>query len=218
MLDAARAVFAERGYSQATLDEIAQLAEFGKGTLYNYFPDGKEELLFAIFDELYDELVRHIHEAFTAEVAAGQPAETIFQGFMERTFTFFLAEQDLFLIAVKEAHRMIFGDDPERVQYFMRQRNRLVDALVPPIQTAIDAGQLRPFAPESVAHMLLGNIEGMQMHLCLEHQHTCDGPPPSPAEAARFLTTMLFHGLLTNPSPGAPLPATLIEPSHVSSR
>ncbi|GIV59650.1 MAG: hypothetical protein KatS3mg043_0739 [Rhodothermaceae bacterium] len=41
MLEAARAVFAEKGYLQATVDEIAQRAEFGKGTLYNYFTGGR---------------------------------------------------------------------------------------------------------------------------------------------------------------------------------
>ncbi|TKX68113.1 TetR/AcrR family transcriptional regulator, partial [Halorubrum sp. GN11_10-6_MGM] len=51
MLDAARAVFAEEGYADATLDEIAERAEFGKGTLYNYFEGGKEELFLAVFDE-----------------------------------------------------------------------------------------------------------------------------------------------------------------------
>ncbi|MEL6613746.1 MAG: helix-turn-helix domain-containing protein, partial [Bacteroidota bacterium] len=36
MLDAATALFAEKGYASATLDEVAERAEFGKGTLYNY--------------------------------------------------------------------------------------------------------------------------------------------------------------------------------------
>ncbi|NNE70602.1 MAG: helix-turn-helix transcriptional regulator, partial [Rhodothermales bacterium] len=35
ILDAARTVFAERGFVGATLEEIASRAEFGKGTLYN---------------------------------------------------------------------------------------------------------------------------------------------------------------------------------------
>ena len=36
-------VFASRGFNDATLEEIAEKAEFGKGTLYNYF-DSKELL------------------------------------------------------------------------------------------------------------------------------------------------------------------------------
>ncbi len=42
MLRSAEVVFAERGFHQATVVEIAALAGFGKGTLYNYFGDGKE--------------------------------------------------------------------------------------------------------------------------------------------------------------------------------
>lgn len=45
MLRSAEVVFAERGFHQATVVEIAALAGFGKGTLYNYFEDGKEEML-----------------------------------------------------------------------------------------------------------------------------------------------------------------------------
>lgn len=45
MLRSAEVVFAERGFHQATVDEVAALAGFGKGTLYNYFEEGKKEML-----------------------------------------------------------------------------------------------------------------------------------------------------------------------------
>ena len=44
MLRSAKVVFAERGFHQATVDEIAAVAGFGKGTLYNYFEEGKQEM------------------------------------------------------------------------------------------------------------------------------------------------------------------------------
>ena len=50
ILLSAQEVFAEKGFAQATLEEIATRAEFGKGTLYNYFPGGKQEILLAIFE------------------------------------------------------------------------------------------------------------------------------------------------------------------------
>src|SRR5947208_4887869 len=43
ILDAALAVFAERGLAAARLDDIAKLAGLSKGTIYLYFPN-KEEL------------------------------------------------------------------------------------------------------------------------------------------------------------------------------
>ena len=47
-------------YVRATLDEAAARAGFRKGTLYNYFPDGEEELLWAVLNELVDELLTHM--------------------------------------------------------------------------------------------------------------------------------------------------------------
>jgi AcrR family transcriptional regulator len=44
-------VFAARGYHNATMDEIAQVAGAAKGTLYLYFKD-KESLFYAVFEWL----------------------------------------------------------------------------------------------------------------------------------------------------------------------
>ncbi|MFA6472883.1 MAG: TetR/AcrR family transcriptional regulator [Candidatus Latescibacterota bacterium] len=50
IMDAAIRVFARRGINAATLDEVAQEAEFSKGAIYLYF-SSKEDLIFNI---LYD--------------------------------------------------------------------------------------------------------------------------------------------------------------------
>ncbi|MDQ7053892.1 MAG: TetR/AcrR family transcriptional regulator [candidate division KSB1 bacterium] len=50
ILDAASRIFAQKGFERATLDEIAEAAEFGKGTIYNYF-SSKEELFFTLLEE-----------------------------------------------------------------------------------------------------------------------------------------------------------------------
>jgi AcrR family transcriptional regulator len=55
ILDAARRVFACRGYEGASIGEIASEAGFSKGALYWNFAS-KEELFFALLDELDDQL------------------------------------------------------------------------------------------------------------------------------------------------------------------
>ncbi len=213
MLDAARAVFAEKGYTEATLEEIAQRAEFGKGTLYNYFEGGKEEILFAIFDELYEEMAALITASFAPEQVEGQPLRAVFQGFVARALTFFMQHQDLFLIAMKEAHRLTFSEDRDKMAYFMEQRERLVRALVTPLKAAMDRGDVRRLPPHAVAHLILGNINGLQMHMTLQ---SCAQPSPegevlrSVDRAAAFLTTMLFDGLSTAPAtPAADTDSTI---------
>jgi AcrR family transcriptional regulator len=49
ILDAAQAVFAERGYHRTTIKDIAAHAGVADGTVYNYF-DSKDALLSALFD------------------------------------------------------------------------------------------------------------------------------------------------------------------------
>ncbi len=48
ILETAERIFAEKGFNETPMDEIAEAAELSKGTLYLYFKS-KEELAFAIF-------------------------------------------------------------------------------------------------------------------------------------------------------------------------
>ena len=51
ILDAAAAVFAEKGFHPATTKDIAKQAGISEGTIYNYF-DSKPALLLGIFDRM----------------------------------------------------------------------------------------------------------------------------------------------------------------------
>lgn len=62
LIEAARRVFAARGFEQASMDEIAAAAGAGKPTLYRYF-SGKEALFEAVFVEALDALERRLSEA-----------------------------------------------------------------------------------------------------------------------------------------------------------
>lgn len=52
ILSAAVPLFAEKGYENTTIDDIAEKAEFGKGTIYNYF-QGKEDIYWGILEEIF---------------------------------------------------------------------------------------------------------------------------------------------------------------------
>jgi len=51
LVKAATEVFAEKGYATTRVADIAERAEIGKGTVYEYF-SSKEELLFAVFESM----------------------------------------------------------------------------------------------------------------------------------------------------------------------
>ena len=199
MLRAAQGVFAEKGYAHATLDEIAARAEFGKGTLYNYFEGGKEELLFAVFDEAYDGLFALV-ERFVSD-AEERPLREAFRAFVHEAFGFFREQEALFMILFKESHRFIFGENQKRAAYFHAQEDRLVKALMPLLEQAAAAGEIRALPARPVAHMILENTKGMVMaRAMMDHQgmrgQDCDDTIlQRPDEAADMLAAMLFDGL-----------------------
>jgi len=50
LIESAMAVFAERGYREASVDEIAERAGYSKGAFYWHFPS-KDELFYALLEE-----------------------------------------------------------------------------------------------------------------------------------------------------------------------
>ena len=76
----------------------------------------------------------------------------------------------------------------------------IMDAVERPVRAAVEHGALRPLPTHPIAHLIMGNVRGVLM---AEVDAACDPsgtfkPPPfgSPAEAAEFITTVLFDGLL----------------------
>ncbi len=193
MLDAAAKVMASRSYAKATLDEIAKTAEYGKGTLYNYFPSGKEEILYSIVDELYDNLVE-IAERELVDDRIAADTRKAFESFARAVLQYYDEVQNQFVIVVKETLRVLSDDDP-KAPYFSKQRQRLIDALIPPLQCACQLGRMKPLPPHAVAHMLIGNINGCQMHTKMECKNA-NSEGPTVDERVGLLMSLLFDGLL----------------------
>ncbi|MDA0683794.1 MAG: TetR/AcrR family transcriptional regulator [Bacteroidetes bacterium] len=195
ILVAAQEVFAEKGYGQSTLEEIANKAEFGKGTLYNYFPDGKQEILLAIIEQFHDELCELISQTFS--VSSSETFRTQLSQFLSSTFSFFLSRLELFMTLLREAHRIGFSDDPEPRKFFAAQRSRALDALSFPLQRAMDNGELRIMPPRLIAHMILVNINGIQMRACMDVGEDALEFPQTADAMAEMLTRWILDGIAT---------------------
>jgi AcrR family transcriptional regulator len=71
LIRAACTVMTEKGIDAATMLEIAELADVGAGTVYNYFKS-KDELAIAVLEEMMHDLALHIEKA---TVKLDDPAE-----------------------------------------------------------------------------------------------------------------------------------------------
>ncbi|MFH2011310.1 MAG: TetR/AcrR family transcriptional regulator [Pseudomonadota bacterium] len=68
ILDAAKNSFAQKGFLNTTIEQIAQESELSTGTIYLYF-SGKEELYVSLIVESYDMLIEKLNETLEQNVA-----------------------------------------------------------------------------------------------------------------------------------------------------
>src|SRR6516165_4841961 len=69
IVDVATRLFAEKGYAETTLAEVADEAEVALSTIFNYFP-GKPDIVFALLDSLIDSAQARVVERPEGETAS----------------------------------------------------------------------------------------------------------------------------------------------------
>jgi AcrR family transcriptional regulator len=80
-LDAAREMFAERGYHGAAAEEIVRRAGVTRGAMYHHFED-KRELFRAVVEEIETEVDEAVLEAARGSMReSGDPLEALMAGF-----------------------------------------------------------------------------------------------------------------------------------------
>jgi AcrR family transcriptional regulator len=101
IIAAARTVFARKGFNDATLDDVAELAEFGKGTLYNYF-ENKEALFASVLQDAFDEVMRIAREALEGD----EPFEKRIERFVRGELGYLFRMPEGMYLMMREAHHM----------------------------------------------------------------------------------------------------------------
>lgn len=153
LIDAARELFAERGYAGVGTEEIVQRAGVTRGALYHHFRAGKEELFRAVLVQISAETVQSI--AKTAS-ATEDPWEELVLG----------CEAFLDACASPEVQRIVLIDAPSVLGWDVR---RAIDAdyglgmLEGALQAAMDAGRMRPASALALAHVLAGALDEAAM-------------------------------------------------------
>jgi AcrR family transcriptional regulator len=70
ILDAAEKLFLDKGFTPTTMNDIGEAAEFGRATLYHYFPS-KEAIYVAILERAMDSLIQETGDSI--QEADGAP-------------------------------------------------------------------------------------------------------------------------------------------------
>ena len=100
LIVAARRVFAKRGYHEASIAEITEMADVGVGTFYLHFRDKDE-----VFMSLLEEGLRSIRERVQAAVEQAEPRQLLTVA-IASIFRHAYEERELFQIALSGGKRL----------------------------------------------------------------------------------------------------------------
>ena len=189
---AARSVFAEKGFDKATLEEIAERAEFGKGTVYNYF-DSKESLFAAAMDDLFDD-VQGIAEAVSQPK---RPVRESFEVYARQMIEYYHANYAFCRLMMREWVRPDSADPQAQVSAVCARIEIVAGPLARLLRLAMRRNEIRHGDPQVLASMFIGLV-----HHCFMH-HTMRDPGVS-AETldaqARTVVSVFFDGIGADPS------------------
>jgi AcrR family transcriptional regulator len=198
LLDAALALFVEKGFAAARTDEVATRAGVSKGTLYLYYPS-KEELFKAV--------VRHNLSALIAEgieTLAAYPGSTA-ELLRYVTHTWW---ERVGATAAGGIHKVILAEVrnfPEIAAFYAAEviepAHRLFRGIV---ERGIERGEFRALPVNAVAHAMIAPMIFLALH-----RHSigaCDVACGEPVDPRALLDTqieLLLNGLTRQAAPAA---------------
>ncbi|UXH76470.1 TetR/AcrR family transcriptional regulator [Roseateles amylovorans] len=207
LLDAALALFVEKGFAATRSEEVAARAGVSKGTLYLYYPS-KEELFKAV-----------VRESIGTKIAEGVEELGKHQGSMADLVAWMLREwwERMGLTPAGGIHKIMLSEArnfPELAKFYDDEVIVPSCALLAEVvRRGVASGEFREVDPDTAVMVLIGPV----LHLVL-HQHSLGacgidaGPKPEAGKVLELQLELMFEGLLNRPR-GERTPAFKGQPS-----
>lgn len=195
LLDAALALFGEKGFAATKSEEVAARAGVSKGTLYLYYPS-KEDLLKAVIRENLSNLIAEGVDAVdTCDGPTSELLKHLVSTWWERVGN--TPASAIHKIMLSEVRNF-----PEIAEFYVREVMGPAQALFArTIQRGIDRGEFRQVPVKEMTMVMCAPM----MFLCL-HKHSLGACnlQPDPPDPAKVLTThidVVLTGLLRQDPP-----------------
>ena len=193
LLDAALALFVDKGFAATRAEEVAARAGVSKGTLYRYYPS-KEELFKAV-----------VRNCLVARIAEGADMVAQHQGTASELLTLVMGEwwRQVGLGVAGGISRVMMAEArqfPELARFYADEVIEPTHALIGGlIERGIASGEFRPVPVMETVHVLIGPL----LHLMLaEHSFgPCKlrGVTIDPAAVLATQLDLIFRGLMADP-------------------
>jgi AcrR family transcriptional regulator len=183
ILDAARRVFARKGFARAGIGEIAREAGIAKGTVYLYFRSKD-----AVYWAALGAGMRELHGEATRQVRAAPDTEGKIRAFAETKLNYFDVHRDFLRIYHAELGNALTrpsGAKPEFTRIYQEQVGLLASVL----RGAARRREIRPVQADKVAAAIFEVTRGLIV------QRLMMKPSGSPAADAAFVVDLVLKGL-----------------------
>jgi len=148
ILIAARELFINKGFASATLEEVAQAAEFSKGTIYNYFAN-KEDLLWGLIEQFLEESVEVARREFQKSDVSPRDKFSAYA----RAVLSSGPEHEFFHMLMREGHILEASDCRERMQILTAKIGIIWEIIAEVIAAEIQSGNFRQGNPLQMARL-----------------------------------------------------------------
>jgi len=188
ILQAARELFIQNGYHDTKLEDIAQRAEFGKGTIYNYFRN-KEELFYGIIDQSMNEILQLAQSSIQATAGGAREKLTAYA----KVFIEYAHENsDLFHLVMREIRSLTSDESQVKIQQIMKYVRNVWEIIAQPIDKEIQEGKLKSHDAIKLAAL----FDSMLRLFCLNmHGSFQFFKDDTNDEIANFVVSVFFDGV-----------------------
>ena len=162
LLQAGASVFGQKGFHQATLEEIAKKADVAVGTLYLYFKS-KEEMYFGLFEQKATSFMDHLHSQLRT---FSNPLEQL-KAFVNGMLEYFEKESDFFSIYLYERTNLERVRQNGISKQMFNLATKPVTMLTEIIHDAQDASLITAQDPKYLAFLLNGMVNAMILQWCV---------------------------------------------------
>ncbi|WP_141433142.1 TetR/AcrR family transcriptional regulator [Bacillus sp. 03113] len=182
IIEAAAKSFSLFGYKATTMDQVAKLANVGKGTIYTFF-NNKEELFAEIIHSVIQEMKVVAEEAFQANLPFHERIHAVLFQILE-----FRKKHQLMIKLFQEQKEM---GTPAVREVLEQVENVILNYMKDKIIIAVENGEVRKCDPELTAFVML------KLYTSLIFEWEKNHPPLTKEQIASLFEQYIFIGLST---------------------
>lgn len=183
ILKAAIKVFACKGFHHARVEEIANEAGVGKGTVYEYFKSKQD---------LFQEMLKYIHSLYLEKFMIDLEEKHTFKEKVQ----YLLKSRLRFILEHKEMAQIFMTDPPplddDFKQWFLDLEKQRIQFLQSNVVDGIKRGELKDIDPSLAARIIAGVISCFGSSIILDSQDLAESDLEALSAAA---IDLLYQGM-----------------------